>query len=105
MTTAALPPVETETTRCILCSGGASRTLGEIWMDGQLLGRMVQCQRCRLRFLSPRPTERQRDWLYEQEYDSALPGDHGESRFTSVQADQDLARARFRRYLGQLKAP
>src|SRR3990172_237047 len=103
MTTPALLPLETETPLCMLCSIGASRTLGEIWMDGQLLGRMVQCEQCGLRFLSPRPTQIQRDWLYEQEYNSDLPGEHAETRFQSVQGDQDRARTRFDRYLDQVE--
>jgi len=99
MTTPALLPLETETPLCMLCSIGASRTLGEIRMDGQLLARMVQCEQCGLRFLSPRPAQAQRDWLYEQEYDPDLPGERGETRFQSVQGDQDRARTRFDRYL------
>ena len=103
MTTPALLRLETETPLCILCSIGASRTLGEIRMDGQLLARMVQCEQCGLRFLSPRPAQAQRDWLYEQEYDPDLPGEHGETRFQSVQGDQDRARTRFDRYLDQVE--
>ena len=103
MTATRLPAIETETTSCTLCSFSASRTRGEIRMDGQLVGRMVHCERCGLRFLSPRPTQRQRDWLYEQEYHSGLPGEHGETRFASVKADQDLALVRFGRYLAQVE--
>lgn len=105
VTTSALATVKTETPPCVLCLVDAPCTLGEIRMDGQLLGRMVQCQQCGLRYLSPRPSQMQRDWLYEQEYDVDLSGEHGETRFQSVQADQDRALGRFRRYLGQLETP
>ncbi|OGO50359.1 MAG: hypothetical protein A2148_12330 [Chloroflexi bacterium RBG_16_68_14] len=105
VTTSTLATVKTETPPCALCPVDAPRTLGEIWMDGQMLGRMVQCQQCGLRYLSPRPSQMQRDWLYEQEYDVDLSGEHGETRFQSVQTDQDRALGRFRRYLGQLKTP
>jgi 2-polyprenyl-3-methyl-5-hydroxy-6-metoxy-1,4-benzoquinol methylase len=94
--------VETESTSCILCSGDQSRMLGEIQMNGHLLGRMVQCRSCGLRFLSPRPTQGQREWLYQQEYETQVSGEDGGTRFQSVQDDQDHARPRFGRYLDQL---
>ena len=103
MTTTSLPPIRTETTPCLLCRTDASLVLGEIWMDSQLLGRMVQCQRCRLRFLSPRPSQAQRDWLYAQEYDHNLPGKDGETRFATVHGDQDRSLTRFARYLRELE--
>ena len=104
MTATAVPPVETETTRCVFCRKDASRRLGEIWMGEVLLGRVVQCGECDLRFMSPRPTQRQRDWLYEREYGLDLPGAHGETRFQSVQSDQDQGHVRFARYLNRLES-
>ena len=95
--------VETESTPCTLCSGDRSRPLGEIQMNGRLLGRMVQCATCGLRFLNPRPTQEQRDWLYQQEYERDQQDEQGETRFQSVQRDQDSACTRFCRYLEQLE--
>lgn len=103
MRTSTLPPVKTETTSCVVCRGDASRTFGEILLGDQLLGRVVQCEGCDLRFMSPRPTQRQREWLYEREYGSDLPGEHGETRFQSVHSDQDQGRVRFARYLDRLE--
>ncbi len=94
--------VETESAPCNLCSGDRSSALGEIRMNGHLLGRMVQCGSCGLRFLNPRPTQRQREWLYQQEYETQMSDEHGGTRFQSVQGDQDRARPRFGRYLDQL---
>lgn len=103
MTAAVLPQIVTETTRCVLCFGDASRTLGEICVDGQLLGRMVQCVKCSLRYLSPRPSQAQRDWLYAQEYDHDLPGKDAGTRFAAVHGDQDRSLTRFARYLRELE--
>ena len=104
MTATAVPLVETETTSCVVCAKNAPRKLGEIWMGEALLGRVVQCEECKLRFMSPRPTQRQRDWLYEREYASGLPGAHGETRFQSVQSDQDQGHVRFAHYLSRLES-
>ena len=101
MTATIATPIKTETPPCRVCLSSTPRTRGEIWMNGELLGRMVQCQTCGLRFLSPRPTQAQRDLLYAQEYNAELPGAHSETRFASVQRDQDRALARFRYYLDQ----
>ena len=104
MKVATFPLVETETTSCVICLAHSSRKLGEIRLGEQLLGRVVRCDECDLRFMSPRPTQRQRDWLYEREYESELPGQHGETRFESVHNDQDQGRVRFARYLDLLEA-
>lgn len=98
------PDSATESPPCNLCLAEPSRTLGDIWMDERLLGRVVQCGTCGLRFLSPRPSQTQRKWLYEKEYDPNLPGEHGETRFQSVQDDQDQGRTRFARYLDGLQS-
>ena len=104
MTAYTMPRLETEAAPCALCLAEPSRALGDIWVDGQLLGRVVECGTCGLRFMSPRPTQEQRNWLYEKEYDSSLPGEHGDTRFASVHEDQDQGRVRFARYLDCLGA-
>lgn len=103
MKTPTMEAVETETTGCVICSQDNADTLGTIWLGDQMLGRVVQCTHCDLRYMSPRPTQQQRMWLYEREYGSDLPGQHEDTRFESVQSDQDKGLVRFGRYLDLLE--
>lgn len=103
MTATTMPHIKTEVPTCVLCQIDGRDTLGEIWLNDELVGRMVQCAQCGLRFLSPRPIEAQRNWLYAQEYGLDLRGANGEARFDSVHADQERGLVRFRRYLDQLE--